>query len=258
MPKFAANLSLLFTELPFLERFGAAARCGFRGVECQFPYAWDKHAIAAELARHGLELVLHNLPAGDWGAGERGIACLPGREAEFREGVGLALDYALTLGCHRLNCLAGIAPPGLAEAELRRTMVANLRYAAAELARADVALLVEPINTRDMPGFWLNRSRPALELIAEARAPNLFLQFDAYHMQVMEGDLAHSLQANLPRIGHVQIADNPGRHEPGTGEINYRFLLPFLDRIGYTGWVGCEYHPAAGTEAGLSWMRALR
>jgi len=258
MPRFAANLSMLFGEVPFLDRFEAAARAGFRAVECQFPYPFPKEAIAERQRRHGLELVLHNLPAGDWEKGERGLACLPEREREFEEGVALGIEYARALGCARLNCLAGVAPPGVEPGRLRATLVENLRRAAARLADAGLDLLVEPLNTRDVPGFLLCRTEQALSVLDEVAAPNLRLQFDAYHMQVMEGDLANTLQRHLARIGHVQIADNPGRHEPGTGEIHYPFLFAHLDRIGYRGWVGCEYRPEATTEAGLGWLAPWR
>jgi hydroxypyruvate isomerase len=257
MPRFAANLSLLFTEHDFLERFGAAARAGFGAVECQFPYDWPCDAVAAARAEAGLPLVLHNLPAGDWGAGERGIACHPERVAEFRDGVGRAIDYARALGCPQLNCLAGIAPAGVEPARVRQTFVDNLRFAAAALADAGLRLLVEPINTFDIPGFYLNRSDQALALIDAVGSDNLFLQFDLYHAQRMEGELAGTLSRHLARIGHIQLADNPGRHEPGSGEIRFPFLFDHLDALGYTGWVGCEYLPAAGTEAGLGWMRGL-
>lgn len=254
MPRFCANLSLLFTEHPFVERWAAAARAGFRGVECHFPYAEPAAVLAEEVRRHGLEQVLFNLPPGDWAAGERGIACLPDRVAEFEDGVGRAIDYARALGCRRINCLAGIAPAGVERAELLAVMERNLRFAARALARENIELLVEPINDRDMPGFLLNRSADTLALIERVGEPNVKLQYDVYHMQIMEGDLARSLQRGLPRIGHVQIADNPGRHEPGSGEINYPFLFDWLDRIGYTGWVSAEYIPAGDTAAGLGWM----
>jgi len=258
MPRFAANLTMLFGEVDFLDRFEAAARAGFRGVEYLFPYDWPAAALRERLDRHGLVQVLHNLPAGDWAKGERGIACHPDRVGEFQDGVGRAIDYATALGCPRVNCLAGIAPPGVAPERLRETLVANLRFAAARLGAAGIRLLVEPINTRDIPGFWLHRTAQAVSVLDEVGSPNLALQYDAYHMQVMEGDLARTIEANLPRIGHVQVADNPGRHEPGTGEIHYPFLFAHLDRIGYAGWVGCEYRPAATTEAGLSWLAPWR
>ena len=254
MPRFCANLSLLFTEHSFAERWAAAARAGFRGVECHFPYAEPAAVLAEELRCNGLEQVLFNLPPGDWAAGERGIACLPDRIAEFEDGVGRAIDYARALGCRRINCLAGIAPASAERAELLSVMERNLRFAARALARENIELLVEPINDRDMPGFLLNRSADTLALIERVGEPNVKLQYDVYHMQIMEGDLARSLQRELPRIGHVQIADNPGRHEPGSGEINYPFLFDWLDRIGYTGWVSAEYIPAGDTAAGLGWM----
>lgn len=254
MPRFCANLSLLFTEHPFVERWAAAAHAGFRGVECHSPYAEPAAVLAEEVRRHGLEQVLFNLPPGDWAAGERGIACLPDRVTEFEDGVGRAIDYARALGCRRINCLAGIAPAGAERAELLSVMERNLRFAARALARENIELLVEPINDRDMPGFLLNRSADTLALIERVGEPNVKLQYDVYHMQIMEGDLARSLQRELPRIGHVQIADNPGRHEPGSGEINYPFLFDWLDRIGYTGWVSAEYIPAGDTAAGLGWM----
>jgi len=253
MPKFAANLSMLFTEAPFLERFERAARAGFRAVECQFPYEAPAAEIRARLDAHGLEMVLHNLPAGDWAAGERGIACLPGRVDEFRAGVARAVEYARVLGVPRLNCLAGIAPADAALAH--RTLVDNLRFAARELAGAGLALLLEPINTFDVPGFFVCRTAQALALLDEVGAGNAFVQFDAYHAQRMEGGLEATLRAHLPRIGHVQVADHPGRHEPGTGEIDFETLFDTLDRLGYAGRIGCEYRPARATEAGLAWLR---
>lgn len=258
MPKFSANLSLLFTEHAFLDRFAAAARSGFAAVECQFPYAFDKHEIAARLHDHQLRMVLHNLPAGDWAAGDRGIACDAGRIDEFRNGVSQAIDYAKALNCPQLNCLAGIPPSGQAEVVSRETFIANLRYAADALKSAGLRLLIEPINTRDIPGFYLNTSAHALGLIDAVGSDALFLQYDIYHAQRMEGELAATIAAALPRIGHMQLADNPGRHEPGSGEINFAWLLPHIDALGYAGWVGCEYHPAAGTEAGLHWLDGFR
>ena len=254
MPSFSANLSFLFNELGFLDRFGAAARAGFKGVEFASPYEHGARDIARRLADHGLTQALFNLPAGDWDAGERGIAILPGREEEFRGGVSRALDYAEELGCARLNCLAGIAPPGGDRRALEETFVANLAFAAEAARKRGVKLLIEPINTRDMPGFFLSRSEQALRLMGRVGSGNLYLQADIYHMQVMEGDLARRLEAAMARIAHIQIADNPGRHEPGSGEINYAFLLPLIDRLGYEGWVGCEYRPLRTTEAGLAWM----
>lgn len=255
MPRFCANLGFLFTEAAFEDRFERAARAGFAGVEYMFPYAHPAAELARLLRENGLQQALFNLPAGDWAAGERGLAALPGREAEFREGVELAIDYARELGCTQVNALAGIPRPGLRPQEIRTTLLGNLRHAASRLAAAGIRLLVEPINSRiDMPGFWIDSPRKALSLIESVAEPNLWLQYDVYHAQVMEGDLARTIEANLDRIAHIQIADHPGRHEPGTGEINYPYLFALLDRIGYAGWVGCEYVPAAGSEAGLGWL----
>jgi len=257
MPKFAANLSMLFTEVPFLDRFERAAKAGFTAVEFLFPYAWPAAEIKARLDANGLKLVLHNLPAGNWDAGERGIACLPDRTDEFRAGVAKAIDYATTLGVPQLNCLAGKAPVGVDEAVLRQTFVANLKFSAAELKKAGLKQLIEPINSYDIPGFYLNRTAQALAILDEVGADNAFVQYDIYHAQRMEGELAATLQKHLARIGHIQLADNPGRNEPGTGEINWPFLFAHLDRIGYAGWIGCEYKPATTTEAGLGWRQRL-
>ena len=254
MPKFAANLTMLFNEVDFLARFEAAAKVGFRGVEYLFPYPFPKEALAEQLARHGLTQALHNLPAGDWAKGERGIACLPGREGEFRDGVGLALSYAKALGCGRLNCLVGIPPKDSEPGQVRATLVANLRFAARELEGAGVKLLVEPCNTYDIQGFYLSRADETLKLFDEVGERNLWLQYDIYHMQRMEGELTATMMRLLPRIAHIQVADNPGRNEPGTGEINYDFLFQRLDEIGYDGWIGCEYKPRTTTLEGLSWL----
>lgn len=253
MPRFAANLTMMYNEVDFLDRFAAAAGAGFRGVEYLFPYDFPKEELAGRLADNGLEQVLHNLPAGDWGAGERGIGCLPGRVGEFQDGVGRAVDYARALGCPRVNCLAGIAPEGADRERLTETFAANLRFAAGKLGEAGIQLLIEPINTRDVPGFFLTGTAQANAVIDAVGSDNLALQYDVYHMQIMEGDLARTMQDNLARISHVQLADNPGRHEPGSGEINYPFLFDFIDRSGYSGWIGCEYKPAAATAEGLSW-----
>jgi len=255
MPKFCANLTLLWNELDFLDRFAAAAKAGFTGVEYLFPYDYDKNALAEQLAQHKLTQVLHNLPAGDWAKGERGIGCRPDRVGEFQDGVGRAIEYAVALGCKQLNCLAGVAPQGVATERLRETFVSNLKFAALQLKQAGIRLLIEPINTRDIPGFFLNHTAQALDLIAEVGSDNLYLQYDIYHMQVMEGDLAHTIEAHLKLIPHMQLADNPGRNEPGTGEINYPFLFQHIDRIGYVGWIGCEYNPRAATDAGLAWVK---
>lgn len=254
MPRFAANLTMLFTELDFLDRFEAASRAGFEAVEYLFPYAFEARALAERLRAHGLAQALHNLPAGDWDAGERGIACHPDRTREFREGVAQGISYARALGCTQLNCLAGITPPAADPRRVHATLVDNLRWAARALRDEGIRLLLEPINTRDLPGFHLCRTRQALDLIAEVGSDNVHLQYDVYHMQVMEGDLVPTIEHNLARIAHVQIADTPGRHEPGTGEINYPFIFERLDALGYRGWVGCEYRPRAGTVAGLGWF----
>ncbi len=256
MPKFAANLTMLFTELDFLDRFAAAARHGFSGVEYLFPYGYPKDRLAEALHKHRLKQVLHNLPAGNWEKGERGIACFPDRVQEFKEGVDRAIEYAQALGCKQVNCLVGITPPGVSPAQARETFVANLKYAAPRMAQHGIKLLIEPINTYDIPGFFLARSAQALAIMDEVSNANLYLQYDIYHMQMMEGNLASTITKNLPRIAHLQVADVPGRHEPGTGEINYPFLFAYLDKIGYPGWIGCEYKPAAKTEDGLAWMSA--
>ncbi len=257
MPKFAANLTMLFTEHAFLDRFEHAAKAGFDAVEFLFPYAWPAEVIKSRLDAHKLKLVLHNLPAGDWDAGERGIACHPDRVSEFRDGVAKAVEYARVLGAGQLNCLLGKAPAGLASDVLRKTVVDNLRFAAAELKAAGLRLLIEPINTFDIPGFYLTGTAQALSILDEVGFGNAFVQYDIYHMQRMEGELAATMQKQLHRIGHVQLADNPGRNEPGTGEINYGFLFAHLDRIGYIGHIGCEYKPATTTEAGLGWRKKL-
>lgn len=254
MPKFAANLSMQFNEVDFLDRFAAAAKAGYKGVEFLFPYAFAKEDLAAKLAENGLEQVLFNMPPGDWDKGERGLACLPGRSGEFQDAVGLAIDYAKTLKCPRLHAMAGLKPAGVDEDTLRATYVDNLKFAAAETAKAGITLVIEAINFRDMPGFYLNYSAQALDIMAEVGAANLKFQYDIYHMQRMEGELANTIKANVGSIGHMQLADTPGRHEPGTGEINYPFLFKAIDEAGYDGWIGCEYVPAAGTEAGLGWF----
>jgi hydroxypyruvate isomerase len=257
MPKFAANLTMLFNEIPFLDRFQAAADAGFKGVEYLFPYAFEAGALAERLDRHQLVQVLHNLPAGDWDKGERGIACHPHRVGEFQDGVGRAIDYARQLGCKQLNCLAGIAPAGADPERVRETFVDNLRFAAAKLKDAGIRLLVEPVNDRDIPGFWLNRTGQAIAVIDEVGSDNLFLQYDIYHAQRTEGELGNTIARHLARIAHIQVADNPGRNEPGTGEINYPWLFRQIDQLGYEGWIGCEYKPAADTRAGLGWIQAL-
>ena len=254
----SANLSFLFTDSPFEERFARAARAGFRGVEYMFPYACDARELSRLLREHRLQQVLHNLPAGDWDAGERGIACLPGRESEFREGVEQGIHYARQLGCPQLNCLAGVPPDAVPAETVRETFKDNLRHAAGRLAGNGIRLLIEPINSRvDVPGFWLDTPSKATALMAEMAEENLWLQYDIYHAQIMEGDLARTIEANVDRIAHVQLADNPGRHEPGSGEINYPFLFALLHRLGYRGWLGCEYRPLLpDTDSGLAWASA--
>jgi hydroxypyruvate isomerase len=253
MLNFSANLSLLFKEVDFLDRFGAAAHAAFKGVEFHFPYDHDKAVLAEVVLTSGTEVVLFNLPAGEWAAGERGIACLPSRKAEFQDGVGRAIDYAEALGCPRLNCLAGIPPPGVTRDQALDTLIDNLRFAAAVTQRAGIQLTLEPLNTRDTPGFLITTTAQAMQVIDVVASPNLFLQYDLYHAQVMQGDLARTLEALLPRIGHIQIADNPGRHQPGSGEINFPFLFAHLQQLGYNGWIGCEYQPSGATEDSFGW-----
>ncbi|QWE09500.1 hydroxypyruvate isomerase [Polynucleobacter ibericus] len=257
MPQFAANLTMLFNESPFMERFEKAAKSGFQAVEFLFPYAFAAEEIKQKLDQNKLQLVLHNLPAGDWEAGERGIACLPDRVSEFQTGVTKAIEYAKVLGVKKLNCLAGKIPANVDAELLRKTFVANLRYAAAELKKENIKLLIEPINTFDIPGFYLSKTQQAIDVINEVGSDNLYIQYDIYHAQRMEGELCKTLEANLSKIAHIQLADNPGRNEPGTGEINYTHLFKFIDRIGYQGWIGCEYKPASTTEAGLGWIKDL-
>jgi len=255
MPRFSANISMLFKELEFPERFEAAAHAGFKAVEIQFPYTWEKGRLA-QIARHaGVEVVLINIPAGDPEKGDRGIACLPSRVPEFRDSIAKAIEYAKALGCKQMNCLAGVTPPDVQVAKLHETYVWNLRYAAVELARHGMTLLVEPINTRTIPGFYLNNSAQALALMDEVGAANLKLQYDLFHMRTMGDDLAGTLTANIARIGHMQVADVPGRHEPGTGEIDFPPLFDLIDRLGYKGWIGAEYVPAGKTEDGLAWVK---
>ena len=258
MPRFAANLTMMFTERPFLERFAAAAQAGFKGVEYLFPYEHDKSALKQALAENGLTQVLHNLPAGNWQTGERGIACHPDRVKEFNEGVDRAIDYATALGCSQLNCLAGMPPAGADPADVRATFVGNLQRAASKLKAAGIRLLIEPINTRDIPNFFLSHTAQAIEIIRAVGSDNLFLQYDVYHMQIMEGDLTKTIERQLPQIAHMQVADPPLRNEPGSGEINFTNLFRAIDKLGYTGWIGCEYKPAGKTEDGLGWFKAYK
>jgi hydroxypyruvate isomerase len=249
---------MLFNEHAFLDRFAAAAKEGFKGVEFLFPYAKSKAEITDQLSANGLTQVLFNLPPGDWDKGERGIACHPDRVSEFHDGVERAIDYAKALNCKTLNCLAGIAPKNVAREKAWETLVFNVDFAASALEKEGILLVVEPINFYDIPGFFLNRSADGVAVIETCRSGNVKLQYDLYHMQRMEGELAATAEKLLPRIGHIQLADNPGRNEPGTGEINYPFLFGHLDRIGYTGWIGCEYRPKTGTVEGLGWFKAAR
>ncbi len=255
MVKFAANLSMLFNEVDFLDRFDAAAEAGFKGVEYLFPYDFPAEAIRERLDRLGLTQVLFDLPCGDWAGVDRGIACQPDRVGEFQDGVGLAVEYARALGCERITCLAGIPPEGLSDDVARATLVGNLQFAAPKLAEVGAKLLLEAINTRDIPGFFVTGTKQALSILDDAGSDNLWLQYDIYHMQVMEGDLAMTITRNADRIAHYQVADNPGRNEPGTGEINYPFLFSFLDEMAYDGWIGCEYRPRADTAGGLAWVK---
>ncbi|WP_166256839.1 hydroxypyruvate isomerase [Marinobacter salicampi] len=256
MPSFAANLSMLFTELPFEQRFAAARESGFSGVEYLFPYPWPAETLRSWLDEHGLTQVLFNLPPGDWEAGERGIACLPDRVEEFRKGVEEAVRYAEILGCQRLNCLAGLRPPDQTPEAAWRALEENVRWAAEVCERSGITLCVEAINSKvDMPGFVLDTSDRVMGLIESVGADNLKLQYDLYHMQIMEGDLIRTLERLLPFIGHIQFADNPGRHEPGTGEINFGRIFNALDQLNYRGWVSAEYHPQASTQASLEWMK---
>ncbi len=253
MPRFAANLSMLYPELDFMDRFEAAAKDGFQGVEYLFPYAWQADDIAAHLKANKLQQVLFNAPPGDWDAGERGLACIAGREAEFLAGIERALEYARQLACPRIHVMAGIVP---AAGKAHATYVANLRAAAALAAPRGVTLMIEPINGRDMPGYFLQRQDQAHALLDEIGAANVQVQMDLYHCQIAEGDLATKLRQYLPtgRVGHLQIAGVPGRHEPDVGEIHYPYLFALLDALGYAGWVGCEYLPAGATSAGLGWL----
>ena len=262
MPKFAANLSFLFADLPFPERFAKAAAAGFAGVEYLFPYDWPADEVAGWLKNADLEQVLFNLPPGDWSTGERGLACLPGREAEFREGIAKAIEYAQALQCPRIHVMAGLVPQGAEAATVRATYIANVRYAAEQAAQHGTQILLEPINGRDMPGFFLSRQDQAHALIAEIGATNVKVQMDLYHCQIVEGDLAMKVREYLPtgNVGHFQIAGVPERHEPDVGEVNYTYLFKLLDSLGYDGWIGCEYRPARGAAAhatsdGLGWLK---
>ena len=255
MPKFAANLSMMFTEVPFPERFAAAAKAGFKGVEFLFPYDYAPADVARWLKDAGLVNALFNLPPGDFAAGERGIASLPGREAEFRAGVAKGLEYAAALGTPTLHAMAGLLPAGADRAAHRATYLANLAYAAGELAKAGLTLVIEPINPRDMPGYFISTQADGHAVRAEVGAPNLKVQMDLYHSQIVEGDLSVKLKQFMAGIGHIQIASVPARHEPDEGELNYPHLFRLIDELGYAGWIGCEYRPRGKTEDGLGWFK---
>jgi hydroxypyruvate isomerase len=255
MPKFSANLSMMFTDADFLSRFERAANSGFTGIEFMFPYDFDKQVIIEKLQKHKLQVVLHNLPAGNWDAGERGLACLPDRVQEFQNSVGQAIEYAKALKCPRLNCMAGLTPKNYTLEKTKQTYVDNLRFAAAALDNEGIHLMIEPINYVDIPGFHLNYTSQALDIIKEVGHPNLYLQYDIYHAQMLEGNLTQTIRDNIKLIEHLQLADVPGRHEPGTGEINFTNLFRFIDDSGYNGWIGCEYKPTGKTEDGLDWVR---
>jgi len=257
MPRFAANLTMLFTEVPFPERFVAAGKAGFHAVEYLFPYQYPATDLREWLDANGLTQVLFNLPSGDWTAGDRGIAADPARTAEFQDGVALAVTYAQTLGVTRLNCLAGKLPAGVTEAKAWETLVANVGHAADVLARHGLTLVIEAINHFDIPGFLLTRTAQVMALLDAVDRPNAAMQYDIYHAQREEGELAATLAANLSRIGHIQIADNPGRHQPGTGEIHYPFLFSELDRLGYAGFIGLEYVPTPDTLSSLTWTTTM-
>jgi len=258
MPRFAANLSLMFGEVPFLDRFARARAAGFAAVEFLFPYEFAADEIAERLRGEGLSLELFNGPPGDWAAGERGTACIPGRRAEFRDGVARALDYAAALGCPRLHLMAGIAPEGAAHDALTGTFCCNLDWAADRCAAAGVLPVIEPINQRDIPGLFLRRTDQAAAAIAAVGRGRVGMQFDLYHCQVSEGDLVPRVERHLPDIAHMQVADTPGRHEPGTGEVNWPFVFGRIDALGYAGWIGCEYRPLGDTESGLGWFAPYR
>jgi hydroxypyruvate isomerase len=257
MAKFAANLSMMFTELPFLDRFKAASNAGFSAVEFLFPYEHLPEVVASKARAAGVQVTLFNMPAGDWNAGERGIACLPGREEEFRAGVEKSLAYAACLHTGCLHAMAGIVPHGVDPQACRTTLIENLKYAAEELAKHGITLLLEAINTRDMPGFSVPTQADSYSICMAVNAPNLRMQMDLYHMQVMEGDLATKLRHYAPYCGHVQIAGCPERNEPNTGEVRYEYLFQLLDELGYQGWLGCEYRPAGKTTDGLGWMQSF-
>ena len=258
MPRFAANISMMFNEAPFLDRFAAAAKAGFKAVEFLFPYEFAAADIAQRLKDNGLQQVLFNAPPGDWTKGERGMAALPGRGAEFRENIKKALDYATVLSCPRLHVMAGLAPVGVPRDALLSTYAANLAWAAEECAKAQVKPVIEPINHRDIPGFFLNTTDEAAAIIQAIGPERIGMQFDLYHCQITEGDIVKRVEKHLPLIAHMQVADNPGRNEPGTGEVAWPFVFDAIDALGFRGWIGCEYRPRGETLAGLNWFAPYR
>ncbi|MFS8975165.1 2-oxo-tetronate isomerase [Cupriavidus necator] len=255
MPRFAANLSMMYNEHAFLDRFAAAAADGFRAVEYLFPYEHAAAELRARLDANGLTQALFNAPPGDWAAGERGLAALPGREAEFRDAVGRALEYAGVIGNDRVHVMAGLVPADADRARHRAAYLENVAFAAKAAAAQGITIVIEPINTRDMPGYFLNRQDDAQAICKEVGAANLKVQFDCYHCQIVEGDIAMKLKRDMPGIGHIQIAGVPERHEPDLGELNYPYLFEVIDSLGYDGWIGCEYRPRAGTSEGLGWLK---
>lgn len=256
MPKLAANLSLLFTEHRFLERFDAARKAGFRDVEYQYPYEFTPEEVAAAARDAGVRVVLHNVPRGNTERGEHGTACLPGREQNFRDDLERAIAYARAVACGRLHCLAGVVPPDAGRAALHATYVSNLKYAAGRLRKESIELLIEPVSERTAANYFLGGSAQAIRVLDEVAADNAFLQYDLFHMQILEGNLASTIERLLPRIGHMQLADVPNRDEPGNGELNFNFLLAHIDRLGYAGWMGCEYNPRGDTVQGLKWAKS--
>ncbi|WP_273860081.1 2-oxo-tetronate isomerase [Photobacterium sp. GSS17] len=254
MARFAANLTMLFTEQPFLERFALAREAGFKAVEFLFPYAFEADELAALLQENQLEQALFNMPPGNWDSGERGMAALPGREAEFRDSVDTALHYARVLGCPKVHAMAGIIDPRFSDEQHLETFVANIRYAADQFAQHGITLLIEPLNSRDVPNYFIAHQRDAAKIIERIDRPNVKLQFDVYHAQIMDGDLTTMIGDLAQTIGHVQIASVPARHEPSEGEVNYPHIFAALDQAGYSGWIGCEYNPKTGTKEGLNWV----
>ena len=258
MPRFAANISTMYGEFKFLERFAAAVSGGFTAVEYQFPYAFDRRDAAAAAREYRLPVILHNTPPGEFDKGERGLGSIPGRQAEFRDQLALAIDYARAVDCKKIHVMAGLWPAGAAEEELTKVFVENLRFAGKEAAKVGIDILIEPLNRTSVPNYFLVKSKQAIRIMDEAKVPNLFLQYDLFHMQIMEGNLAPTVERHLKRIGHIQIADTPGRREPGTGEINFPFMLGHIDRVGYEGWIGAEYNSATDTNATLGWFQPYR